>query len=599
MASSFFHASLTFFMLVGSAASAGDFWDKTYDAPAVTAFLLERLRGGESSDPSGRGARTDDRLARLESAVRPMYAALPKNEQGILGHKALRYALHRLFVQQHGWVIRGLEPGTTNSSGSLFEGPLKHMLPPPIQKNASSIAEEGLGWDLRALAVFAAALEDTVHVETTTRLRQVFTILPYKTTEALNDIQVEHVLDTFMLAYSSGTNFSTVTAHGLQDTQKTLQEMSPVWSQTQKWVREVKWKAIKAIRPSADSQAHKDTFDFDTTERIVEEVVGQYGPFNDLECRSLKTTLLELEDQQGLGRVRLSDFYKKGKALYWEFNDRIDYLRSLGSLDESEPATPRIIVANYLSAWPQCLRASETYAVCCRNECEDLMGQIEGSLASPTGDPDRIAQLVATLSSDTVSAPRELSATLLGRLKGIAASNGGNVPIHGRLFAQWLHHAFPRECPYPHEAGTMNAQTPDQWMEATGQNSTKASEEEMKQSVAAASFHEDVVMRRADKAAVGPTSGGLGGFGAEALEKRIAEEEKKEGDELLWTETEELLIIRPTVERPKASKGTNGVSVGELVCIVLGLMALAAAAKAWSSTVRHTAMSSHTDECCV
>ncbi|OLP24478.1 hypothetical protein AK812_SmicGene48940, partial [Symbiodinium microadriaticum] len=22
-------------------------------------------------------------------------------------------------------------------------------------------------------------------------------------------------------------------------------------------------------------------------------------------------------------------------------------------------------------------------------------------------------------------------------------------PLHGRLFAQWMHYAFPHECPYP------------------------------------------------------------------------------------------------------------------------------------------------------
>merc|ERR1712203_151284 len=30
-----------------------------------------------------------------------------------------------------------------------------------------------------------------------------------------------------------------------------------------------------------------------------------------------------------------------------------------------------------------------------------------------------------------------------------ATRHGGHVPIHGRLFAQWMHFAFPLECPYP------------------------------------------------------------------------------------------------------------------------------------------------------
>ena len=35
-------------------------------------------------------------------------------------------------------------------------------------------------------------------------------------------------------------------------------------------------------------------------------------------------------------------------------------------------------------------------------------------------------------------------------MEQVASHHGGKVPLHGRLFAQWLHHAFPRECPYPH-----------------------------------------------------------------------------------------------------------------------------------------------------
>ena len=90
-------------------------------------------------------------------------------------------------------------------------------------------------------------------------------------------------------------------------------------------------------------------------------------------------------------------------------------------------------------------------------------------------------------------APRALSQALQTRLREVANLHGGRVPIHGRLFAQWMHHAFPREllggifvvcrqekegiprggtamirprCPYPHEFGTTSPQTPDEWMKA-------------------------------------------------------------------------------------------------------------------------------------
>merc|ERR550525_1617555 len=45
-----------------------------------------------------------------------------------------------------------------------------------------------------------------------------------------------------------------------------------------------------------------------------------------------------------------------------------------------------------------------------------------------------------------------------------AGRHHGHVPLHGRLFMQWLHHAYPRDCPYPHASGTINPVTQDEWL---------------------------------------------------------------------------------------------------------------------------------------
>merc|ERR1719162_854720 len=64
------------------------------------------------------------------------------------------------------------------------------------------------------------------------------------------------------------------------------------------------------------------------------------------------------------------------------------------------------------------------------------------------------------------------------RLQDIALHNGGEVPLHGRLFGQWMHHAFPRECPYPFAGGTTIAQTQAEWMAANGQEKVSLTNEE-------------------------------------------------------------------------------------------------------------------------
>merc|ERR1719223_1240776 len=86
------------------------------------------------------------------------------------------------------------------------------------------------------------------------------------------------------------------------------------------------------------------------------------------------------------------------------------------------------------------------------------MAQVEGKIAHPSGLPSEIIDIVSVLASATVDAPRNMSMPHVARLEEIAAHHDGRVPLHGRLFAQWMHHAYPRECPFPHIAGETRAQ---------------------------------------------------------------------------------------------------------------------------------------------
>ncbi|CAJ1446591.1 unnamed protein product [Effrenium voratum] len=71
-------------------------------------------------------------------------------------------------------------------------------------------------------------------------------------------------------------------------------------------------------------------------------------------------------------------------------------------------------------------------------------------ILAPAASVERLLGLVANMSSATVDAPRSLPQHLAERLQKIAQRHEGEVPLHGRLFAQWLHHAFPNECPFPY-----------------------------------------------------------------------------------------------------------------------------------------------------
>jgi hypothetical protein len=217
---------------------------------------------------------------------------------------------------------------------------------------------------------------------------------------------------------------------------------------------------------------------------VVKEIGHRFGSFQDQECRSLKEILVDME-HRGTGRVQLSDFYKGGLGSDWQFSESVDYLRSLGALDESDGQRPSVVIPNYLSSQSNCLASSTFYSVCCLDECEGLLGHVERVVAAPSAEPRQIAEILSQLPSDTVDAPRNLSTTLLRRLDEIASLHSGRVPLHGRLFSQVMHHAYPRECPFPHTTGTTNRMTPDEWMASRGSDAVVASAEEMERHASA------------------------------------------------------------------------------------------------------------------
>merc|ERR1719231_2219193 len=99
----------------------------------------------------------------------PIYAALPKNDQGYLGHSTVRYALHRLFVQRHGWSIKGLDAAGGHRNSTASAGLLKEQVPAYVQ-DLFEKRLAGRGFGLHELAVLAATIEHLVHSESNKRL---------------------------------------------------------------------------------------------------------------------------------------------------------------------------------------------------------------------------------------------------------------------------------------------------------------------------------------------------------------------------------------------------------------------------------------------
>jgi len=183
----------------------------------------------------------------------------------------------------------------------------------------------------------------------------------------------------------------------------------------------------------------------------------------------MESHLFSIEEGNGTGKVLLYDFYAAyvHKGIL-NFNERPEYLRQLGVLDESDPSRVRVLIPNYVHTPANCLESSSLYNTCCTDSCGDLFGHLEAHLQAPHASPERILSSLSETSSPHSPANRSWSRTLVSKLEEVAAHHGGEVPLHGRLFAQWLHFAYPRECMYPHVSNSVSTWTAEQWIEETG-----------------------------------------------------------------------------------------------------------------------------------
>jgi len=422
------------------------------EGPGIIDSELQSTILNKIEDMIGRqDAVAEERLARIEDYLRATFNAMPKNEDGKLEHAAVRYALHGYFVQRHGWYVRGLSDVGEGFNGTAASG----LLQDRVEEFVQGVFEQKLGahgLSRREMALLAATFENLVHQETLQRLNSSVVALALQDAAQYSVSQVDDVIDAYMMSYILRLDYS-VRPGSLSLVRARIGKIYPAWPETRQFLREVR----------ARQGHHKKFFTRADLEEIVEEIGDRYGHFQDKECHNLKSSLLALEDRSigtnGSGRVRIADFYSSAlNDGNWQFVETTEYLEQLGVLDSHDPNIPRVIIPNYINSPSNCLAGSKYYSVCCINECEDLVDSLEHRFQNPAVVPKDLIEAVASLPSSTVPAGRDLHPILIARLEEIATHHGGHVPLHGRLFTQWMHHAYPRECPYPHLSGTVVAQ---------------------------------------------------------------------------------------------------------------------------------------------
>lgn len=399
-----------------------------------------------------------ERLASIEASVWRTFQALPKNSLGRLDPRGVRHIVHSYFAKEHGWLINGLEPhGMTANVTEVHDVNILKDKAPALVESLLESRQLNRGLALDDVVAMIGALEQLIFDESVSLLEVAYKLNGYAPGDTLDDSALHEVLRSYLLVFGQGHQADVGNVQKHQDMKEALS-----WPELDDFQYDIVMNANFAQRNVVNPfKARK--YEFMDAAGIVTTMAQDYGKWQNEECSAMKEHLMDL-DPDGSGRVPLNIFHTQADSAVYQFTESRDYLRQIGALDESVKSAPRVLIANYVGGPSNCIASSSYYSVCCLNECEILLNEIEGAIQAPISTPERLLSLIGNISSATVSAPRQLAQHLVEKLHGIAEQHGGTVPLQGRLFQQWLHYAFPNECPYPSIVGSSTALTPNQWL---------------------------------------------------------------------------------------------------------------------------------------
>eukprot|EP00928_Gymnodinium_smaydae_P060201 TRINITY_DN437_c0_g2_i1.p1 TRINITY_DN437_c0_g2~~TRINITY_DN437_c0_g2_i1.p1 ORF type:complete len:579 (+),score=111.67 TRINITY_DN437_c0_g2_i1:58-1794(+) len=452
---------VTSFLFVASSSASGGFLQhdatsRFHIGDAEFQHAMEAIMGCGSADGTD-GASRD--LASVQRTLEPMWRVAPKNDDGRVEWRMVRYLAHRYFMKTSSLLIRGLEPARqVNDSHAGAADILSNRVPSLVDVLEGKRSSRG--FSLEDTVALIATLEQVIFDSESSLLETAYKRHGRTITSSISHEELNHVLITYMINWMIPDDSKTVDI--LLSKPSLLKEAIPQWESIKHLVeglaKGMEFSRKLNPRPGQGTNTMEQRYSFQDAHEAVASITKTFASFWEAECQSIKTSLVAL-DKSGTGRIALSDFYAANAAGEWRFGESEAYLRELGALDETSPRDKYVVIPNYLLGANNCIVTNSHYFVCCVNECEEVLNDIEESVGSSVASPEDIMRPLANMTNFD-DEPLKITAAMKTQLERIAETHGGKVPVHGRLFAQWLHYLMPRECPFPHRAGMHSAQAP-------------------------------------------------------------------------------------------------------------------------------------------
>jgi len=401
-------------------------------------------------------------VAAVRKTLMPMWLTIPKTQGDRIDRRSMRYLVHRYFMQTSSLMVKGFEPTrATNDSHWGSADILSQMVPAYVESVLESQHSTQNGFSLQDVVDMVLTLDQLIFDSESAVLEDVYKHQRKPHQRSLSFQGMKQVLDEYMVKWMVDADAGTLNV--LLKNRTFATEVIPHYNEILKFAEgQIKTFDFKRQQLKGGRDAFATKYSFEDAHKVVGGITRSFQSYWQSECSSMKESLMDM-DKYSTGRVPLAKFYNTAINSDWRFGESEAFLRELGALDESSSwMGPQVIIPNYLQATSNCTISTSHYSVCCVAECESLLGELESAIKSPTALPSTILAIVRNMTSQTTldhDEPAHLDGNMVAQLEQVAKSNGGKVPLHGRLFAQWLHYVFPHECPYPHLNGAVSATT--------------------------------------------------------------------------------------------------------------------------------------------
>jgi len=401
-----------------------------------------------------------DKVLAMEVAMETTYRALPKNLHGLLSRSAVAYLVQKYTMQMHHYSIKGLgsDPMLAEGNASNETGATLQTLAPEVLGALFESHQGRHGLTLRDAAALAVMLNQLVMDHAVEVMDQAFEnlallgMLPED-----EEVSIETLVKLvwaweWLDKHDCKTEWDLFNSHMHEPTGQMY--MYGMYGKLAVTLARTKFYLERDHRNPFKSE----TLSVAEVVQLAQQVTERMGEWQDDDCKAMKKKIIGL-DPEGDGRVphdvlydHLMDTDETGEQIFRfaQLAEDEDYLRTIGALDESIPEHPQVLISNYILGPANCYLSTALHTFCCLNECDAVLGQIERAVKGSSARPAVLEPLLGNLTTPSMDEPQAFSEVLRGKLSAIAAQNHGRVPLHGRLFMQWLHFAFPHECPYPH-----------------------------------------------------------------------------------------------------------------------------------------------------